>query len=146
MEHFEYKVVPAPRRGIRTKGAKGTAGKFAGAMENVLNKLGASGWEYIRAESLPVDERQGLAMRKTESYQNVLIFRKLVQNDKADTAVTPSLEDQTTPKEDEGLFDDINEDFPEDEDTLEEVLTEADDTDSDETDSDDTSKDEETKA
>lgn len=141
MEHFEYKVVPAPRRGIRTKGAKGTAGKFAGAMESILNELGATGWEYIRAESLPVDERQGLSMRKTESYQNVLIFRRLVQNGKAEAPVTALLEDQTTSEEDDNLFDDINEDFPEDEDTLEEVLTEAD-----ETDSDDSSKDEDTKA
>ena len=141
MERFEYKVVPAPRRGIRTKGAKGTAGKFAGAMESILNELGATGWEYIRAESLPVDERQGLTMRKTESYQNVLIFRKLAQGSGEKAPVTALLEDQSEVAEKDNLFEDINEDFPEDEDTLEEVLTEAD-----ETDSNDTSKDEDTKA
>ena len=140
MEHFEYKVVPAPRRGIRTKGAKGTAGKFAGAMESILNELAASGWEYVRAESLPVDERQGLSMRKTESYQNVLIFRKLANNANEEAPVTALLEDQSEVEEKDNLFDDINEDFPEDEDTLEEVLTDAG-----ETDSDDTSEDENTK-
>ncbi len=129
MEHFEYKVVPAPRRGIRIKGAKGTAGKFAGAMENLLNELAATGWEYVRAESLPVDERQGLSMRKTESYQNVLIFRKLANSAEEETPVTALLEDQSGVEEDENLFNDINEDFPEDEDVFEEVLTEADETD-----------------
>ena len=70
MEHFEYKVVPAPRQGSRVKGVKGPAGRFANALESVINELAVTGWEYIRAESLPVDERQWLTMHKTESYQN----------------------------------------------------------------------------
>jgi len=126
MEYFEYKVVPAPRSGIRAKGAKGPAGRFATALESEINELAAKGWEYIRAESLPVDERQGFAMRKTENYQNVLIFRKLANSADKDAPVTALLEDQSDVEEDDDLFDDINEDFPEDEDSFEEVLTEAD--------------------
>lgn len=121
MEYFEYKVVPAPRRGIRTKGAKGPAGRFANALENAINELAASGWEYIRAESLPVDERQGLSMRKTESYQNVLIFRKIAQSSDQEPEVTALLEDQTASEDaddmfdedsDDNLFDEGNDDFP----------------------------------
>jgi len=140
MAFYEYKVIPAPRKAVRVKGAKGFTARFASALEIALNELAIQGWEYVRAESLPVDERQGLSMRKTESYQNVLIFRKLANNANEEAPVTALLEDQSEVEEKDNLFDDINEDFPEDEDTLEEVLTDAG-----ETDSDDTSEDENTK-
>lgn len=125
MEHFEYKVVPAPRSGSRVKGVKGPAGRFANALENLINELASTGWEYIRAESLPVDERQGLAMRKTESYQNVLIFRKLTQATDNEPIVTALLEDQTAPEENDDLFDEGEEVFP-DEYDIEEASAEAD--------------------
>lgn len=73
---FEYKVIPAPRRGQRTKTAKGTSGRFAYAMEVTLNELATDGWEYVRAESLPADERHGMMRKKVEEYHNVLIFRR----------------------------------------------------------------------
>ena len=113
MEYFEYKVIPAPRRGVRVKGAKGTAGRFAGAMEVSLNELAADGWEYVRAESLPVDERHGITRRKTETYQNILIFRRLTDAPESASDVTALIEDQTDQEED--LSDDTDDDFPEDE-------------------------------
>lgn len=79
MVKYEYKVIPAPRRGVRTKGAKGTAGRFASALEAAINEISADGWEYVRAESLPADERHGITRRKTETYQNVLIFRRIAE-------------------------------------------------------------------
>ena len=112
MEYFEYKVMPAPRRGTRVKGAKGPTGRFANAMETTLNKLAADGWEYIRAESLPADERHGITMRKVETYQNVLIFRRLADTAKAEPDVTALLEDQSETEIE--LFDEINDDYLED--------------------------------
>jgi len=126
MEHFEYKVVPAPRRGSRVKGVKGPAGRFANALESLINELAATGWEYIRAESLPVDERQGLTMRKTESYQNVLIFRKVAQATDNEPTITALLEDQTASEENDDLFDEGEKDFPdEDEYDIEEADVEV---------------------
>lgn len=115
MEHFEYKVIPAPRRGIRIKGAKGPAGRFAGTLENTINALSAEGWEYVRAESLPVDERHGITRRKTETYQNVLIFRRIADPSNGEPPITALLEDQTESEAEENLFDDIDDNFPEDE-------------------------------
>ena len=112
MEYFEYKVMPAPRRGTRVKGAKGPTGRFANAMEMTLNELAADGWEYIRAESLPADERHGITMRKVETYQNVLIFRRLADTAKAEPDVTALLEDQSETEIE--LFDEINDDYLED--------------------------------
>jgi len=129
MEYFEYKVMPAPRRGARVKGAKGPTGRFANAMEATLNELATDGWEYIRAESLPADERHGITMRKVETYQNVLIFRRLADATKAEPDVTALLEDQSEVEVD--LFDEMNDDFLEDEDEITDIGTPVDDDDED---------------
>ena len=41
MTGFEYKVVPAPMRGLKGKGIKGTPARFANALQSVMNELGA---------------------------------------------------------------------------------------------------------
>lgn len=77
MPQFEYKVIPAPRRGEKTKTAKTTEDRFAAALMRMMNDLGAEGWEYVRADTLPCDERSGLTGTKT-SFQNMLIFRRQI--------------------------------------------------------------------
>lgn len=72
---YEFKVVPAPRRGEKARGLKTTEERFALALTNVMNALGAEGWDYVRADTLPVDERSGLTGVKT-SFQNMLVFRR----------------------------------------------------------------------
>jgi hypothetical protein len=86
MQRYEYKVVPAPRRGQKGKGVKGSDGKFAHALQQLMNEYGAAGWEYQRAETLPCDERVGLTGTKT-LYQNLLVFRRaLPETRKSSTA------------------------------------------------------------
>ena len=75
MQRFEYKVIPAPRRGEKGKGVKSVEDRFAYAMAHVMNDLGREGWEYLRADTLPCDERVGLTGTKT-TYQSVLVFRR----------------------------------------------------------------------
>jgi len=115
MDHFKYKVIPAPRNGVRSKGAKGPAGRYAGALENAINVLAADGWEYLRAESLPMDERHGITMRKTETYQNVLIFRKPVASPSDMPPLMAKPEIEAVPEE---LFDDISDDYLSDEEAI----------------------------
>ncbi len=116
MERFEYKVIPAPRDGIRVKGVKGPAAKFAAALEASMNSLAADGWEYVRAETLPADERHGLTRRKTETTQNVLIFRRLQTEDARteEPVIAPII--ATRDEDAESIFDETEEDdFPEEE-------------------------------
>lgn len=75
MSGYEYKVVTAPRKGVAAKGIKGSEGKFANALSNVMNDLAVEGWEYQRSDTLPCDERQGLT-GKTTKYHAMLIFRR----------------------------------------------------------------------
>lgn len=75
MQRYEYRVIPAPRRGEKARGLKTTEDRFAFALTQVMNTLGAEGWDYVRADTLPCDERAGLTGSKT-SYQNMLVFRR----------------------------------------------------------------------
>jgi hypothetical protein len=75
MTGFEYKVVPAPKQGLKARGVKTPEDRFAHAMASLMNTLGAEGWDYLRAESLPSEERHGFTGRTTVT-QNVLIFRR----------------------------------------------------------------------
>ncbi|WP_322892873.1 MULTISPECIES: DUF4177 domain-containing protein [unclassified Yoonia] len=71
----EYKVVPAPIRGLKAPGAKTNEERFALALQTAINEAAADGWEYIRADTLPCEQREGL-MSKTTVYQNMLVFRR----------------------------------------------------------------------
>jgi hypothetical protein len=75
MPVYEYKVVPAPLRGRKAKGVKGTEARFAHALESAMNDLAAEGWQYLRAETLPCEERTGL-MRHSTRDLHVLVFRR----------------------------------------------------------------------
>ncbi|AXX97453.1 DUF4177 domain-containing protein [Profundibacter amoris] len=84
MPNFEYKVVPAPKKGLKGKGIKGAEEKFANALATVMNELGADGWEYQRSDTLPSEERSGLR-GKTTVFHNVLVFRRKIAT-KAETS------------------------------------------------------------
>jgi hypothetical protein len=75
MQRYEFKVVPAPRRGEKARGVKTTEERFALALTGLMNQLGAEGWDYVRADALPCDERVGLTGTKT-TFQNMLVFRR----------------------------------------------------------------------
>ena len=73
---YEYKVIPAPARGLKAKGLKTAEDRFANALQTAMNDLAADGWDYLRADTLPSEQREGL-MSKTTVYQNMLIFRRV---------------------------------------------------------------------
>ncbi|MEQ3709790.1 MAG: DUF4177 domain-containing protein [Tateyamaria sp.] len=75
MSQWEYKVVPAPTKGTKAHGVKGPEGRFANALQSLMNDMGREGWEYQRAETLPSIERSGLTGSTTE-WRNVLVFRR----------------------------------------------------------------------
>lgn len=75
MQTYEYKVVPAPTRGEKVRGAKTPAERFAQTLATVMNDLARDGWEYVRADTLPSEERTGLTKRTTV-YHSMLVFRR----------------------------------------------------------------------
>lgn len=75
MKRYEYQVIAAPKKGEKAKGAKTTPDRFAAALTHLMNRMGADGWDYLRADTLPCDERVGLTGSKTV-FQNMLVFRR----------------------------------------------------------------------
>ncbi|WP_299416676.1 hypothetical protein [uncultured Sulfitobacter sp.] len=75
MPRYEYKVVPAPSKGIKGKGVRGAEARFSYALQELMNGMAGYGWEYQRAETLPSLERSGIAGSTTE-WRNVLVFRR----------------------------------------------------------------------
>ena len=93
MQAFEYKAVPAPVRGTKAKGVKTTEDRFALSVTDAINEMAAEGWDYVRAETLPCEERKGLTGTQT-TFQNLLIFRRRLhhetQRGAAPLQLTPS--------------------------------------------------------
>jgi len=78
MRRYEYKVVPAPTKGVKAKGVKTPEGRFSNALQEALNGVAGDGWEYCRAELLPSEERTGLT-GSTTNWRNVLVFRREIE-------------------------------------------------------------------
>ena len=76
MKVYEYRIVPAPTRTQRVKAAKTTEARFAHLITEAINAEAEDGWEYVRAETLPCEERRGLTKRES-TMQTVLVFRRL---------------------------------------------------------------------
>ncbi|MEQ6248403.1 hypothetical protein ABMC89_05885 [Sulfitobacter sp. HNIBRBA3233] len=83
MPRYEYKVVPAPTKGLKGKGVRGAEARFSFALQELMNGLSGYGWEFMRAETLPSIERAGLTGTTTE-WRNVLVFRRPREGDAAE--------------------------------------------------------------
>ena len=97
MPQYEFKVVPAPRRGEKARGVKTTEDRFALALTTLMNDLGRDGWDYLRADSFPVDERAGFTGTKTTQHL-LLVFRRVIEAEAAPSlARAPLMTDPETP-------------------------------------------------
>jgi len=92
MIRYEYKVRPAPTKGRKVKGLKTPEARFAHTIEDAINVQGAEGWEYLRTDILPSEERQGLTSSHTV-YRTVMVFRRLIEEN-----VPTPLEDVVEPE------------------------------------------------
>lgn len=76
MQSFEYRVVPAPKRGVKAKGARLPEDRFALAVEGEMNRMARDGWEFVRSDTLPAEERRGLFSRQETVPRTLLVFRR----------------------------------------------------------------------
>lgn len=96
MSSYEYTVIPAPARGEKTKGAKTGIERFAATLAEVLNDMARDGWDYVRAETLPAEERSGLTGRSTV-YHNLLVFRRALAPAKSEPVTATRAEPAPMP-------------------------------------------------
>ncbi|MEM8842220.1 MAG: hypothetical protein AAGD47_10640 [Pseudomonadota bacterium] len=71
---LEYKTVGAPLRGRRKRGAKTRSDKVAAAMQEVLEREAVDGWQYLRTDLIPIEERRGWFGRAQEVHRAVMVF------------------------------------------------------------------------
>jgi len=72
---YEYKVVPAPLRAAKAKGLKTVADRFASTLAERINAEAAGGWQFVRTETLPCEERKRFGGTRS-STQVVMIFAR----------------------------------------------------------------------
>ena len=96
MPRYEFKVIPAPRKGEKARGVKTVEDRFALALTQAMNEMGRDGWDYVRSDSLPVDERVGFTGTKT-SFQNMLVFRRELETEQVVTPVERIVEPVAAP-------------------------------------------------
>lgn len=89
---FEYTAIHAPTRGEKSKDARTPGERYALTLTTELNRMASDGWEYIRADILPSEERTGLTGRSTV-YHNLLIFRRPVSQSETVTPVVAPVAD-----------------------------------------------------
>lgn len=81
MPAYEYRVTSAPRQGVKAKGLRRPEARFAFALEAEMNRMAAEGWEYVRSDTLPCEERQGWFKGKATVSRTVLVFRRALPED-----------------------------------------------------------------
>lgn len=88
---WEYQVIPAPRRVPRVRGLRAVPDRFAHAVAEVMNEAGREGWEFLRADALPMEPAGGLFGgmfgSRAEVTQTLLVFRR--RTDEARRATAP---------------------------------------------------------
>lgn len=75
---FEYKCVGGPERPRRLRGTHSRSDRVAVAMQEIIGAEAVDGWEYLRTDLVPVEEKAGIFSRPQEVHRAVLIFRREV--------------------------------------------------------------------
>ncbi|MEM9063652.1 MAG: hypothetical protein AAGD13_24605 [Pseudomonadota bacterium] len=73
---YEYKCVGAPEKAKRRRGAKTRSDRVAATMQDIIAAEAVGGWEYLRTDLIPVEEKNGFFSRAHEVHRAVLIFRR----------------------------------------------------------------------
>lgn len=73
---YEYKVVAAPEKCRKHKGAKTPGERAARELQELIRSEAVAGWEYYRIDSFPVTERRGALSRPVEAVRAVVVFRR----------------------------------------------------------------------
>ncbi|TMV35016.1 DUF4177 domain-containing protein, partial [Thioclava sp. BHET1] len=90
MQRYEFKVIPAPKRGEKVRGARTPEDRFAQAMTSLLNREAAEGWEFQRTETLPVETRTGLTGRVSTNFQYMVVFRRPIDAAIQEPLISPA--------------------------------------------------------
>ncbi|MEO1724146.1 MAG: hypothetical protein AAFR84_17305 [Pseudomonadota bacterium] len=81
--NYQYKLVGAPERGTRRRGTKTGSERVAAAMQEIVAQHAQEGWEFVRTDTLPVNEPRGFFGARRIVMRAVLVFRRQVRQSPA---------------------------------------------------------------
>lgn len=73
---YQYKIIGAPERGLKKRGARSGSERIAAAMQEIIAEYALDGWEYMRTDMVPCVESGGLFSRSREVQRAVMVFRR----------------------------------------------------------------------
>jgi len=94
----EYKCVGAPERPKRKRGAKSRSDRVAVAMQEIIDAEAVDGWEYLRTDLVPVEEKSGLFGRTQEVHRAILVFHRGHAKAQPVVMPTPRTQSQAQPQ------------------------------------------------
>lgn len=98
MPDFEYKTVAAPRRVKKVKGVKGRNESLAAMVEAIIHDEAAGGWDYLRTDIFPVEEKPNWFSSRGEVNKGVMVFRRAIPTRQAEPAPQPVAQPQPAPQ------------------------------------------------
>jgi len=88
---YEYDVVPAPKKPMRVPGLTREDDRVAYELSTLFNDMAVEGWEYVRADTINIDDVTGIAGNVPKAH-TLLVFRRPMilpaAPARADTSVT----------------------------------------------------------
>ncbi|MCK0167302.1 DUF4177 domain-containing protein [Jannaschia sp. S6380] len=72
---YEYEVIPAPTKPERQPGLKTDGERIAFMLSEIFNELAEEGWEYVRADTINIDNVTGIAGNAPKGH-TLLVFRR----------------------------------------------------------------------
>jgi hypothetical protein len=89
MPDFEFKTVAAPRRVKKVKGVKGRNESLAAMVEAIIHDESAGGWDYVRTDIFPIEEKPSWFSSHAEVHKGVMVFRRGVPGRRAEPVAQP---------------------------------------------------------
>ncbi|WP_179381174.1 DUF4177 domain-containing protein [Jannaschia marina] len=72
---YEYDVVPAPTKPMRVPGITKENERVAYELGELFNDMAVEGWEYVRADRIPIDNVTGISGNLPTTH-TMLVFRR----------------------------------------------------------------------
>lgn len=76
MKKYEFKIVPAPQN-VQRGWFQAKDDGFANTVTELMNEMGACGWDYVRSETLSFGRRRWYGAKRVERHE-VLVFRRTI--------------------------------------------------------------------
>ncbi|CTQ51355.1 hypothetical protein JDO7802_03394 [Jannaschia donghaensis] len=72
---YEYDVIPAPKKPQRIAGLTREDDRVAHELSELFNDMAVEGWEYVRADTINIDDVTGIAGNVPKAH-TLLVFRR----------------------------------------------------------------------